>query len=72
MSSLLLTIPISFLLSAVLLALVIRVVRGGGFDDWEDPAERHLYDDDATPEVDAAHYELEGDERSRRGRGSPD
>jgi cbb3-type cytochrome oxidase maturation protein len=62
MSSLLVTLPVSFLLSAALLWLVIRAVRSGSFDDWEGPAERHLYDDDRTPEFDAAHFELPRDD----------
>jgi len=57
-SSLIVTIPVSFLLSLALLLLVIHAVRTGAFDDWDGPAERHLYDDDDTPELDAARYEL--------------
>jgi cbb3-type cytochrome oxidase maturation protein len=63
MSSLLVTLPVSFLLSAALLALVLRAVRSGSFDDWEGPAERHLYDDDRTPELDGSHFELPGEDR---------
>jgi cbb3-type cytochrome oxidase maturation protein len=48
------TIPASLLLAAALLALVIRHVRAGDFDDLEAPAARLLCDDDATPEVEAA------------------
>ena len=62
MSSLIVTIPVSFLLSAALLLLVLHAVRSGSFDDWDGPAERHLYDDDDTPELDAARVELPPDE----------
>jgi cbb3-type cytochrome oxidase maturation protein len=44
------TIPASLLLAAVLLFLVVRVVRAGGFDDWEGPAARHWLDEDTCPE----------------------
>ena len=57
MSSLLVTLPVSFLLSAALLWLVLKAVRSGSFDDWDGPAERHLYDDDRAPELDASHVE---------------
>lgn len=50
MSFLAVTIPVSLLLAASLLFLVIRAVRQGDFDDWEGPAARHHYDDDSTPE----------------------
>jgi cbb3-type cytochrome oxidase maturation protein len=50
MSFLALTIPLSLLLAAVMLALVLRAVREGQFDDWEGPAYRHIYDDDEVPE----------------------
>jgi cbb3-type cytochrome oxidase maturation protein len=53
-SFLAITLPASLLLAAALLALVIRHVRAGDFDDLEAPAARLLYDDDTTPEVDAA------------------
>jgi len=46
------TIPASLLIAAIMLVLVVRAVRAGEFDDWEGPAARHLYDDDATPERD--------------------
>jgi cbb3-type cytochrome oxidase maturation protein len=49
-SFLVVTIPVSLLLAASLLALVIHAVRSGAFDDWEDPAERHARDDDRVPE----------------------
>jgi len=44
------TIPVSLLLGAVLLALVIWRARDGDYDDWEGPAERMIFDDDSTPE----------------------
>jgi cbb3-type cytochrome oxidase maturation protein len=50
MSFLAITIPISLLLGAIFLALVIREVRSGGFDDMEGPAHRMLFDDDDVPE----------------------
>lgn len=52
MSFLAVTLPVSLLLAAIGLAIVIRAVRAGAFDDWEGPAVRHLYDDDRTPERD--------------------
>lgn len=67
MSSLLVTIPVSFLLSLALLLLVIHAVKSGSFDDWDGPAERHLYDDDETPEVDAVHFELPEQRREKGG-----
>ena len=51
MSFLAVTLPVSLLLAAVLLALVLRAVREGQFEDWEGPSFRHLYDDDECPEV---------------------
>jgi cbb3-type cytochrome oxidase maturation protein len=54
------TLPASLLLAAALVALVIRHVRAGDFDDLEAPAARLLVDDDATPELDRA-LELPGD-----------
>jgi cbb3-type cytochrome oxidase maturation protein len=48
------TIPASLLLAAVLLALVVRAVREGAFDDWEGPAARHGRDDDECPEREGA------------------
>lgn len=50
MSSLLLTVPATLLLAAVLLVLVLRAVREGAFDDLEGPAQRHHLDDDRDPE----------------------
>jgi cbb3-type cytochrome oxidase maturation protein len=64
MSFLWLTIPVSLLLAGSLLALVIHAVRSGAFDDWEGPAQRLLYDDDESPELDAAHFELPADRRA--------
>ena len=52
MSFLWITIPASLLLAGSLLALVLRAVRRGDFDDWEGPAVRHFLDDDAAPERD--------------------
>ncbi len=54
MSFLGITIPATLLLAAVLLWLVLRAVRRGEFDDFEGPAARMLYDDDACPEIDAS------------------
>ncbi len=54
MSFLAITLPASLLLAAALLALVIRHVRAGDFDDFEAPSARLMCDDDATPEVDRA------------------
>jgi cbb3-type cytochrome oxidase maturation protein len=51
-SSLAVTIPVTLLLAALLLALVVRAARRGDYDDWEGPAARALLDDDATPELD--------------------
>jgi len=53
MSFLLVTIPVSLLLAACLLALVVHAVRAGAFDDWDGPAHRLVEDDDQTPELDA-------------------
>lgn len=50
MSSLLVTIPATLLLGTLLLGLVLRAARRGDYDDWEGPAHRMLFDDDATPE----------------------
>jgi cbb3-type cytochrome oxidase maturation protein len=52
MSFLAVTLPVSLLLAAIGLVLVIRAVRSGAFDDWEGPAVRHAFDDDRTPERD--------------------
>lgn len=51
MSFLWITIPVSLLLAGGLLALVVRAVSRGDFDDWEGPAARHFLDDDRAPEV---------------------
>ena len=50
MSFLVLTIPIGLLLGGALLALVLRGVHEGAFDDLEGAAQRHLLDDDRDPE----------------------
>ena len=51
MSFLWITIPVSLLLAGGLLALVVRAVSRGDFDDWEGPAARHFLDDDHEPEL---------------------
>ena len=51
MSFLWITIPVSLLLAGGLLALVVRAVARGDFDDWEGPAARHFLDDDHEPEL---------------------
>ena len=51
MSFLFVTIPVTLLVSAVLLLLVIVAVRQGQYDDWEGPAWRMLHDDDRQPEI---------------------
>jgi cbb3-type cytochrome oxidase maturation protein len=53
-TSLWLTIPLTLLLAATLVALVVRAARRGEYDDWEGPAARMLHDDDSTPEVEGA------------------
>ena len=53
MSFLWITIPASLVLAASLLALVLRAVQRGDFDDWEGPAARHHLDEDADPELDS-------------------
>jgi cbb3-type cytochrome oxidase maturation protein len=53
-SFLIVTIPVSLLVSATLLFLVIRAARAGEFDDWEGPAARMLFDDDRAPELEDA------------------
>jgi cbb3-type cytochrome oxidase maturation protein len=63
-SFLLVTIPISLLLAGGLLALVIHAVRTGAMDDWDGPAQRVLFDDDRTPE-------LEGPRGGSHGQGQP-
>lgn len=50
MSFLALTIPVGLVLGAGLLALLLRAVRDGAFDDLDAPAERHHLDDDRSPE----------------------
>jgi cbb3-type cytochrome oxidase maturation protein len=50
MKFLLVTLPVSLLLAVTLLGVVIWAVRGGAFDDWDAPAERHSLDDDSVPE----------------------
>lgn len=57
MSFLALTLPLSLLIAAVLVALNVASARRGGFDDWEGPAWRHHFDDDASPERDASRAE---------------
>jgi len=52
MSFLWITIPVSLSIAGTLLVLVIRGVARGDFDDWEGPSERHVLDDDRTPEID--------------------
>jgi cbb3-type cytochrome oxidase maturation protein len=52
-SSLIVTIPVTLLLGAVLLVLVYRAARRGDFDDWEGPAQRMIFDEDRTPEREA-------------------
>lgn len=52
MSFLIVTIPVSIFLAGCLLALVLRAVSQGAFDDWEGPAARMLEDDDSRPEID--------------------
>lgn len=51
MSFLALTVPLSLVLGAGLLALVLRAVHEGAFDDLDAPAERHHLDDDREPEL---------------------
>jgi nitrogen fixation-related uncharacterized protein len=50
MSFLWVTIPATLLLSAVLLALALRAVLQGEFDEPEDAALRLHWDDDREPE----------------------
>jgi cbb3-type cytochrome oxidase maturation protein len=45
------TIPVSLLIAGGLLAVVLRAVSRGDFDDLEGPAARHFLDDDRAPEV---------------------
>jgi len=52
MTFLWITIPATLLLSAALLALVIRSVLSGELDDPEAPALRLQLDDDRQPEID--------------------
>ena len=49
MDSIYLTLPVTILLAAILVALVIRSVRRGEMDDPEGPKYRMLYDDDDPP-----------------------
>jgi cbb3-type cytochrome oxidase maturation protein len=58
-SFLVVTIPVSLAIAAVLLWLVVRAVREGQFEDWEGPAARHLFDDDRTPEREGDGLEIE-------------
>ena len=51
MSFLLVTLPISLGIAAIMLLLVIQAAREGQFDDLEGPSARHMADDDATPEL---------------------
>ena len=53
MSFLWITVPITLLIAGTLLALVIRAVLRGDFDDWEGPSARHVLDDDRAPEIEA-------------------
>lgn len=66
MSFLAVTIPVSLALAAALLFLVVRAAREGQFEDWEGPAARHLFDDDANPEVEGEGLDLETDSPPRR------
>ena len=50
MSFLAISIPLSLLLSGILLVWVVRRARAGDYDDWEGPAERMIHDDDRLPE----------------------
>ena len=52
MSFLAVTLPVSLLLAGILLFLVVRAARQGQWDDWEGPAWRHHFDEDARA---AAH-----------------
>ena len=51
MTSLWLTLPLTLLLAATLVALVVRAARRGEYDDWEGPAARMIHDDDSSPEI---------------------
>lgn len=53
MSFLAVTLPVSILVAATLVAVVIWALRDGAFDDWEGPAARHHFDDDEAPEVES-------------------
>ena len=55
MSFLAITIPVSLFIGALLLWLVIREVRSGGFDDLEGPDHRMVFDDDRIPESESGH-----------------
>jgi cbb3-type cytochrome oxidase maturation protein len=63
-NTLALTIPATLLLAGVLVALVIRAVRRGEFDDWEGPAARHFLDADECPEREAEREDPGGDPRA--------
>jgi cbb3-type cytochrome oxidase maturation protein len=56
-SFLAITLPLSLLLAATLVGLVVHAIRRGGFDDWEGPAWRHHFDDDHAPERDGTREE---------------
>lgn len=66
MSFLLITIPITLLVSAVLVALVIRAAREGQYDDWEGPAWRVVHDDDRDPELEGPLKTLDAQEEEAR------
>lgn len=66
MSFLVVTIPVSLLVAAVMLVLVIRAVQNGGFDDWEGPSARLLHDADSVPELPDDGRDPPGDESSAR------
>jgi len=75
MGSLLVTIPVTLLLGAVLLVLVVRAARRGDYDDWEGPAHRMLFDEDSVPEVErdaAAEAEAAPEDRDRGESRGPD
>jgi len=49
MYSIYLTLPVTILLAAILVVLVVRSIRRGELDDPEGPKYRMLYDDDDPP-----------------------
>jgi cbb3-type cytochrome oxidase maturation protein len=49
-SFLVLTVSVALVLGVGLLALVLRAVHEGAFDDLDAPAARHHEDDDRAPE----------------------